>query len=312
MLRSLVGSEMCIRDRAMSVRSPIVLGVHQSIAFASMNDAVIAIQSCIESARKSEAVSPIMLLFSELFLGGYGSGDRLTSDVFTITVPREGEQEGNYHGSLWLEPIRATCRLHQVGKVFGFSERIIEDDKSLKHYNSAMAVGDDGAILAVYRKVHLWGGYESSHFSPWNDLQRGCFKFHGISCGILICFDVEFPESVRTLRLRGVEVVLVPTALTNSFNARVTVPSRSFENGCVVCYANNAGADPSLQSVQYCGLSVVALPDGSEGCRLPQSSSTTFETCVVDLDGAAIREARERNDYLAARRPELYSNVPTL
>ena len=300
----------------MSSRKPVVLGVHQSVAFASMDEAVISIQACVESARKSEADLPIMLLFSELFLGGYGSGDRLTSDDHTITVPEKSDEgAGSYHGSLWLEPIRAVCRLHRVGIVFGFSERVAVDDgddkPSLRHYNSAMAIGDDGAILAVYRKVHLWGGYESTYFSPWNDLQRGCFDFHGVSCGMLICFDVEFPESVRTLRLRGVEVVLVPTALTNSFNARVTVPSRSFENGCVVCYANNAGVDPSMPSVQYCGLSVVALPDGSEGCRMPQSSSTTFGTCVVDLDGEAIRESRARNDYLAARRPDLYTTVPT-
>lgn len=108
------------------------------------------------------------------------------------------------------------------------------------------------------------------------------------------------------LRLDGAEVVLVPTALVNTFNARVTVPSRAFENNFVVCYANEVGVDPHMPGVEYCGLSVIALPDGSEGCRLQNTKSgLSIGLSVVDLDSFA--EARARNNYVDARRPECYS-----
>ena len=244
-----------------------------------------------------------MILFSELFVGGYGSSDALVSDNSSITVLQTGNSI-EYHGSSLLEPIRDCCRDNKVGVVFGFSERVQED--TIIHYNSAVAVGDDGNVLAVYRKVHLWGKYECSLFTPSNDLLRGCFDFHGIRCGMLICFDVEFPESVRMLRMNGVEIVFVPTALANSFNALVTVPSRAFENGCVVCYANNVGADPSLPDLIYCGLSVIAMPDGSATRMSGSVTEESLSLALVDLEGAVVNEARARNDYLACRRPELY------
>lgn len=309
---------------------------------------------------------PAMMVFAELFLGGYGSGELLVSENQTITPPIGVPMatassiifDANYHGSQWLEPIRQACKDNRVGVVCGYSERAENTDtvtssdcdsttRSLsstatketgafkyKYFNAALVIDDNGVVLASYRKVHLWGGYEASFFSPADQLLGGRFPFHGISCGVLICFDVEFPESTRTLRLDGAEVVFVPTALVSPFNARVTVPSRAFENNFVVCYANEVGQDPHLDHVNYCGLSVVALPDGTEGCRAAglstpsttegvnsssfaqngsfgsaaaRSNKRLFEYCVIDLDDAAFAAARSRNNYLDARRPVCYA-----
>lgn len=201
----------------------------------------------------------------------------------------------------------------------GLSERTNEPNAETEAtkeawYNSALMIDDTGVFCACYRKVHLWGAYERQFFTPGDDLQRGVFEFHGVRCGILICFDVEFPESVRTLAFgpSNSEVVFVPTALVNAFNANVTVPSRAFENGCIVCYANEVGADPRLPAT-FCGRSVVALPDGSEAVRLSSSneqqhhddcSAVGLRFSLVDLDSFA--EARERNNYRLCRRPEAY------
>jgi 5-aminopentanamidase len=296
-----------------------------------------------KTAGVASAAPPALIVFAELFLGGYGSGDALTSDNVTITPPLDASTTSAYHGCHLLEPIRHACRQHRVAVVVGYSERCVaaegpSDGKQqqaggegggVTHYNAALVVNDDGVVVASYRKVHLWGSYEASHFSPSANLLGGRFTFHGISCGVLICFDVEFPESTRTLRLDGAEVVLVPTALVNAFNARVTVPSRAFENNVIVCYANEVGGDPCLADVVYCGQSVIALPDGREGCRLPavappavlpsdgvvgeggdgcgNACNSQLGFAIVDLD--SFDEARRRNNYLEARRPECYRTV---
>jgi 5-aminopentanamidase len=351
----------------------IALAVHQSAPRSSIAasvqqviDAVHQFRVELDAAHAASVVGlasspptsvPAMMLFAELFLGGYGSGDLLIAENTTISPPVGCPMESiptdqvSYHGSQWLEPIRRACRDNHVGVVCGYSERAenaalfqpsnipaSEDTKVLAvtsktadphftYFNAAFVIDDDGVVLASYRKVHLWGAYEASYFTPLNNLLGGRFMFHGIPCGVLICFDVEFPESTRTLRLDGAEIVFVPTALVNAFNARVTVPSRAFENNFVVCYANEIGQDPVLEDVTYCGLSVVALTDGTEGCRssafsdicaaspaahgaaqLPLLRQRKFDYCVIDIVDPAFANARTRNNYLEARRPNCYRN----
>ena len=130
-------------------------------------------------------------------------------------------------------------------------------------YNSAVAVTPDGG-RHVYRKMHLYGDYEKSLFRP-GDTAPPVFQIGGLKAGLLICYDVEFPEMVRHLALAGADLVLVPTALPASehaaFIARSIIPVRAFENQVFVAYANHAGRDDAFA---YAGLSGIAAPDGSD------------------------------------------------
>jgi predicted amidohydrolase len=128
----------------------------------------------------------------------------------------------------------------------------------------------------------------------------------------LICYDVEFPEAVRTLRLGGAELVLVPTALTNRFNALITVPSRAFENLCYICYTNRAGTglmpagdDGNRTPINYCGLSVLADPAGREPIRFDEQTQA-LKIATIDKSDKHVLKNNEQNPYLHDRRPELY------
>ena len=119
----------------------------------------------------------------------------------------------------------------------------------------------------------------------------------GVRCGLLVCFDVEFPELTRELAMAGAEALLVPTALPRSEGARFIadhlVPVRAFENQLFIVYADHCGADPRFA---YQGRSIIAAPDGR---RLAAAGDTAPALIVADLDPAAYASSRAQNPYLA-------------
>ena len=180
--------------------------------------------------------------------------------------------------------------------VVGFAERAAG-----KVYNSAVFAHPDG-WRRIYRKCQLYGDYERDLFEPGNE-PPAVFSIGPLKAGILICFDVEFPEMVRRLAVAGADLVLVPTAQPDtpdaSFIAEKIVPVRAFENGIAIVYADHAGQDSRFA---YAGRSCIALPDGSDAAR---AAPTGSEIIVADYDPAAFAAARTANPYLKDRRTDL-------
>lgn len=179
-----------------------------------------------------------MLVLPELFLPGYNA---------VIEVAPEGWMEV-------LPRISAMCKAHGVALSLGLSEYA-----GGTVYNSAYAIGCDGEILARYRKVQLWGPREHALFTPGEQLIT--FDYLGTRFGLVICYDVEFPEHIRALANAGVTVVLCPTANMAPFInvCTIQVPGRALESGITIVYANYTGSEGDLD---YVGHSVIAGPDG--------------------------------------------------
>ncbi len=101
-----------------------------------------------------------------------------------------------------------------------------------RYYNAAIFIDPSGRRI-VYRKSHLYGSYEKGLFSPGTE-GPSVFHYSGMALGMLVCFDVEFPEMVRILAQQGAQLVLVPTAIVESpfaaFTSDKIVPVRAFEN----------------------------------------------------------------------------------
>ena len=121
----------------------------------------------------------------------------------------------------------------------------------------------------------------------------------GWSLGLLICYEVEFPEMVRDLAIRGAEVICVPTANMPEYDAVQTVllPARALENTAYVTYANYCGVEGDLA---YGGLSEAAGPDGKVLARAGDEPALL----VVDVERGVLDDARERFTYLADRRSD--------
>jgi len=220
------------------------------------------------------------LLAPELALTGYGAGEAIRATA----EPADGEH---------VKRLQAIAAETDIAIVAGFAEAAYG-----VVYNSAVAVTPDGG-RHVYRKMHLYGDYEKSLFRP-GDAAPPVFQIGDLKAGVLICYDVEFPEMVRHLALAGADLVLVPTALPASehaaFIARSIIPVRAFENQVFVAYANHAGRDDAFA---YAGLSGIAAPDGSD---LARASETGASVLIAEIDPAAFDAARAANPYLTDRR----------
>jgi len=147
--------------------------------------------------------------------------------------------------------------------------------------------------------VHLFGAVDRSLFVP-NTEPPTAFDFDGSRVGMLICYDVEFPEAVRHLAVDGARAVLVPTANMTGYEEvpQFLVRARACENGCGIVYANYCGADGLFE---YNGLSVICGPGGEV---LAQATALGEQLLVADLP----RESA--GTYLADRRADLYGQNP--
>ena len=166
-------------------------------------------------------------------------------------------------------------------------------------FDTTIALGPDGELLAAYDKTHLFDR-EKTVFTPGGALD-GFFTCGGVRCGLLCCFDIEFPEAARRLALGGAQCLVVPSANMVPWGGhhRVFVRSRALENHVFVAYANAIGADSRYT---YEGQSCLVDPLGRVLC-----DAGTVETVVwADADLSVVDEARAVVDYLSERRPELY------
>ena len=186
-----------------------------------------------EQMSKASAVGAEMILFPELFLSGYCVP---AEQMKKVAEERNGPS---------FQELSKAAKEANIAVLYGYPE-VDQSSGSEIFYNSAQLINKDGSSLANYRKSHLWiddMGYEKV-FKPGKAFEN-IVDCCGIKIGILICFDVEFPECARTLALKGVQLIAVPTALVyTKFKSipRILVPSRARENGVHIAYVNHAGA----------------------------------------------------------------------
>jgi predicted amidohydrolase len=233
-------------------------------------------------AAHAAAEGASLVVFPELFTTGYNLGSRLRE----LAEPLPGPS---------LDAVGATAADAGLAILTGFCER-----DGARLFNSAVLVGRNGSMRAVHRKCHLYGAMEGELFTPGDAL--AVVELDRLRVGILICYDVEFPEAVRALALAGAELVAVPTTLMAPHDvvARAMVPVRAAENQVFVAYANRTGSEGALA---YIGQSCIVGPDGADFARAGREAE---QLLLADLDPAAITDARAAQSYLGDRRPALY------
>ncbi|KQR40549.1 hypothetical protein ASF80_10935 [Microbacterium sp. Leaf159] len=167
--------------------------------------------------------------------------------------------------------------------------------------NSLVVIDRDGTELLRYRKTHLFGDLDRSLFVQ-GDTLPGTVELDGVTLSVLICYDVEFPETVRAAALNGADAVIVPTAQMEPYAhiAERLIPVRAWENQIHVVYINRVGDEGDLT---YVGRSSVVSPDGVTLAALGASDTGLL---IATIDPEATRRARRENPYLADRRTDLY------
>lgn len=238
-----------------------------------------------EAAGRAADAGARLLVCPEMFLTGYAIG----ADVGRLAEPADGP------GALAVARIAAR---HGLAVLYGYPERDGE-----RIFNAAQLVGPDGARGAQYRKTHLFGDFERAWFTP-GEQPVVLAELDGIRLGVMICYDVEFPENVRAHALAGTDLLLVPTAQMRPFEfvAESLVPVRAFENQLYIAYVNRTGWEGEFDFV---GLSCLAGPDGAAVVRAGRGT----ELIVGDVDPVPLAASRTANPYLRDRRPGLYGSL---
>ena len=231
-----------------------------------------------------------LLVLPELFNTGYQFVSAHEARALAEEVP------GGPTTSRLLELARDR-RMHLVA---GLAERAGD-----RVYNAAVLVGPSG-LIGIYRKTHLFFE-ETLWFSP-GDTGFPVFDIGRARVGMMVCFDWFYPESARTLALKGADLLAHPSnlVLPHCPDAMVT---RCLENHVFAVTCNRIGSEErgGKKKLAYIGASEVVTPGGT---ILQRAKPDQEELAVVEIDPLEARDKRitPYNDLLAGRRPDLYSS----
>ncbi|MBS1911050.1 MAG: carbon-nitrogen hydrolase [Bacteroidetes bacterium] len=196
--------------------------------------------------------------------------------------------------------MRGYAAEHQTVVVGGFAERDARD----RLFNAALIALPDGSAR-VYRKTHLFYK-EHLVFEP-GDSGFFVVEWAGYRIGAMICYDWRFPESSRTLALRGADVIAHPSNLVAAASLwGPAMAMRAIENKVIVVTANRAGEETSNgETLRFTGESRIT---GMNGAILSIADPTEARGIVADADPVATRGKAFNafNDLFADRRPDMY------
>lgn len=192
-----------------------------------------------------------------------------------------------------------------VGGILEQTERCV--------YNTAVLIGPNGYI-GHYRKVHLFN-WEKSYLNE-GDLGFPTFQLEklGIKVGMLVCYDLRFPEAVRSLAMKSCDVLLVPTTWTSIGKsmlwdangyclANYLAIAHTYTNKFAIVCANRAGIE---NGVQCLGSSIIV--DSTSKVVGGPGSKLEADQILGEFDPNISRkkEIGKTNDLLQDRRPEYY------
>lgn len=228
-----------------------------------------------------------IVVFPELFLSGYFAGAEFRSCAEAS------------NGWSFLR-VSSLAREFGIAICYGYPE--IDGDRL---YNSALLVDDKGVPLCNHRKTQLYGDYEKQWFTA-GDNPISTVSYRNFHLALLICYEIEFPETARANALSGANVILVPTATSEENNpdqvAQLMVRSRAAENNIFVVYANHAQGD---ETPKFNGRSIIVGPRGHVAAK---SEVSAQELVVADLFADKIHEGHRINPYLDDIRLDFFAS----
>ena len=170
-----------------------------------------------------------------------------------------------------------------------------------KVFNTAMVFDRDGECIAEYDKTHLFTPMgEDDYYTCGNHLCR--FELDGVKCGIIICYDVRFPELTRNLALQGLDILFVVSQWPKEriFHLRTLTTARAIENQMFVACCNSCGtADKTV----YGGNSAIIDPWG----QTVVAAGEYEEILTGDCDLNTLTYIRNTIPVFQDRKPNLYN-----
>lgn len=253
--------------------------VQMDIAFGEPDQNYTAIEKYIEEAAKAQAD---VIVFPEMWNTGYAL------DQLDRLADREG--------SITRKLLSQLAKKHQVNIVGGS----VATKRGDKYFNTMYIVDRTGKIVAAYDKAHLFKLMDE-HVYLNEGQSMNVFEMNGITCGGVICYDLRFPEWIRTHALNGAKIMFIPAQWPKQRidHWQLLLQARAIENQCFIVAVNRVGNDPNNE---FNGHSMVIAPWG----ELLISNQTEEGILYADLELEEVDQVRKTIPVFKDRRTDLY------
>ena len=232
-----------------------------------------------------------------------GEGAKADADVLVLPemwnagyALKELEQLADENGERTKELFRSLAKKYRVNIVGGS----VATKKDGKFFNTMYVTNRDGEMVAEYDKAHLFKLMDEHVYMSAGG-QANVFTLEGVTCGGVICYDLRFPEWIRTHVLKGANILFIPAQWPKKRidHWQQLLQARAIENQCYVVAVNRVGDDPNNE---FNGHSMVIGPWGD----LLLSNETDEGIYYADIDLQEVKRVRETIPVFQDRRTDLY------
>ena len=201
----------------------------------------------------------------------------------------------------FVNTIAKSAKENQIQVIGSFYEKSTKKDRV---YDTSFVIDKSGKVISSYRKIHL---YDALGFKESNKMTSGSKISNPVktsigTVGMMICYDLRFPEMSRSLAVSGSEVLVVPSAWVKGEMKEehwLTInKTRAIENGCYVISPDQVGNI-------YCGRSVVVDPYGKILLDMKKKQGISY----VNIELKKIKNIRKVLPLLKNRRTDIYPNL---
>lgn len=203
----------------------------------------------------------------------------------------------------FVSTLSNSAKQNKINVIATMYEIINTKEKNQKVFDTGIIINELGKVQSIYRKIHL---YDALGFKESKKLLAGSIiakpsKTSIGNLGLLICYDMRFPEISRILTVNGANILVSPSAWVAGFMKKVhweiMVRARAIENGVYVLAPNQVGNI-------YCGHSMAIDPFGATIVDMKNRQGIEF----IEIDSAKIVTTRRTLPLLTNRRTDVYRN----
>jgi omega-amidase len=253
--------------------------LQMDIAFGDPNNNYRKAEKLIEEAMKEK---PDIIVFPELWTTGYD-----------LTRLEQIADKGAVTTISFLKNAAKKYKVHFVGgSVANHGETGVK--------NTLLIINKKGELVHSYSKLHLFKLMDEHLYLEAGE-KEGLFELEGLTFSGVICYDIRFPEWIRTHTAKGAEALFVvaewPAARLSHWRALLI--ARAIENQCFVIACNRSGYDPNNE---FAGHSMIIDPWGEVIAEAGASEELLSAEIELDL----VKDIRKQIPIFEDRRPDLY------
>jgi len=261
------------------------------VQFKASTNKEINLKKIINYISKASQNKAVLVAFPE-FMMFYTSSSQTSKQLASLAETINGN---------FVKTIAKAAKENHIQVIGSFYEK---STKKNRVYDTSFVIDKSGKVISTYRKIHLYdalGFRESDKMTSGSKITKPVKTSIG-KVGMMICYDLRFPEMSRSLAASGSEVLVAPSAWVKGDMKEehwLTInKTRAIENGCYVIAPDQVGNI-------YCGRSVVVDPYGKILLDMKKKQGIGY----ADIELKKIKQTRKVLPLLKNRRTDIYPNL---